>query len=131
MTERVDNRSLGDLVAELTQDLGRLIRQEMELARRDFGSRLSEAGRSAGLVAAGSSLALGGLFVLLAAAVLALATVGLDAWVAALLVGVGSLAVGYLFVRTGLSRMKRRSMVPARAIESIKEDAKWVTGQKA
>jgi hypothetical protein len=131
MTERVDNRSLGDLVAELTNELSRLIRQEMELARRDFNSRLGQARRGAGLVAAGASLALGGLFVVLAAVVLALVTLGLDAWIAAVIVGAGTLAIAYVIVKAGMSRITRTSIVPAGAIESIKEDAKWVTGQKA
>jgi Putative Actinobacterial Holin-X, holin superfamily III len=131
MTERGDNRSLGDLVAELTNELSRLIRQEMELARRDLGSRVRQAGRGAGMVAAGGSLALGGLFVVLAAIVLALTALGMDPWLAALIVGAGTLVVGYLIVRAGLARVTRTSIVPAGAIESIKEDAKWVTGQKA
>jgi hypothetical protein len=131
MTERGDNRSLGDLVAELTNELSRLIRQEMELARRDLSSRVRQAGRGAGMVAAGGSLALGGLFVVLAAIVLALAALGMDPSLAALVVGAGTLAVGYLIVRAGLARVTRTSIVPAGAIESIKEDAKWVTGQKA
>jgi Putative Actinobacterial Holin-X, holin superfamily III len=131
MTERGDSRSLGDLVAELTNELSRLVRQEMELARRDVSSRLSQAGRGAGMVAAGGSLALGGLLVVLAAIVLALAAAGLDSWVAALIVGVGTLGIGYLIVKAGLTRVTRTSIVPAGAIESIKEDAKWVTGQKA
>jgi Putative Actinobacterial Holin-X, holin superfamily III len=131
MNERGDNRSLGDLVAELTNELSRLIRQEMELARRDVTSRLTQAGRGAGMVATGGSLALGGLFVVLAAIVLALTALGLDAWLAALIVGIGTLGVGYLVVKAGLARVTRTSIVPAGAIESIKEDAKWVTGQKA
>jgi hypothetical protein len=131
MTERVDNRSLGDLFAELTQELGRLIRSEVELARVDLGNRVGRIGRSAGLVAAGGSLALGGFLVMLAAAVLGLSALGLDPWIAALLVGIAALGVGYVIVSAGLSRIRRTSVVPARTIESLKEDAKWVTGQKA
>jgi Putative Actinobacterial Holin-X, holin superfamily III len=131
MTERGDNRSLGDLVAELQNELSRLIRQEMELVRRDLGSRIGQAGRGAGMVAAGGSLALGGLFVMLAALVLGLTALGVDSWLAALIVGAGTIGVGYLIVKAGLARVTRTSIVPAGAIESIKEDAKWVTGQKA
>jgi hypothetical protein len=131
MTERVDNRSLGELVAELTNELGRLIRQEMELARRDFSSRLGQARRGAGLVAAGGSLALAGLVVVLAALVLVLMALGLDPWLSASIVGVATLAGAYALVKMGLSRITRTSIVPAGAIESIKEDAKWVTGQRA
>jgi hypothetical protein len=131
MTDRVDNRSLGELIAELTQELGRLIRNEVELARIDLGNRLGQVGRNAGLVAAGGSLALGGFLVLLAAAVLGLAALGLDPWIAALVVGIGALGVGYVILSAGMSRMRQTTIVPVRSIESIKEDAKWVTGQKA
>jgi hypothetical protein len=131
MTERVDNRSLGELVAEFSNAMGRLIRQEVELARRDFSSRLGQARRGATLVAVGGSLALAGLVVVLAALVLVLMAMGLDPWMAASIVGVGTLAVAYALVTAGLSRITRTSIVPAGAIESIKEDAKWVTGQRA
>ena len=65
------------------------------------------------MVAAGGSLALGGLFVVLAAIVLALAALGMDPSLAALIVGAGTLAVGYLIVRAGLARVTRTSIVPA------------------
>jgi drug/metabolite transporter (DMT)-like permease len=131
MADRIDNRSLGDLLAELTRDLSTLIRKEAELARTEIGARIGFAARNAGLAAAGGAFALGGLLVLLAAAVLGFAALGLDPWLAAFLVGLATVVIGYILVNAGLSRMKRTTVVPVRAMESIKEDAKWVTGQKA
>lgn len=126
-----DNRSLGELFAELSRETGTLIRKEMELATREMTANLKQAGAQAGMVAAGGALAHAGLLVLLAAMVLGLAQLGITPWLAALIIGVLTVGVGYLLANRGLANLRRTNMAPVQTIETLKEDAKWTTGQRA
>jgi Putative Actinobacterial Holin-X, holin superfamily III len=70
-------------------------------------------------------VALYGVGALTAAAILGLAVV-LDAWLAALLVGIGYLAVAGVLALTGKKKVEQATPpVPEQAIESSKEDVEW------
>jgi hypothetical protein len=131
MATRADDRSLGELMAELTGEIGTLVRKEIELATTELSAKASDAGRHVAVAAAGGALVHAGLLVLLAAVVVALSQAGLQPWVAALVVAALTIAVGYALVATSVSRLKRARFAPRNTIESIKETARWTTGQNA
>ena len=132
MSDRpTDNRSLGDLLAELSRETGQLVRKEVELATTEMTANVKRAAGHVGISAAGGALAHAGLLVLLAAIVLALSDMGIRPWLSALIVGVVTIMVGYLLVNKGLARLRTASVMPTRAIESVKEDARWTTRQGA
>ena len=56
------DRSLGDLISEVTQDLSTLMRQELELAKAEVQQSASRAGKGAGML---GGAAVAGYFVLL------------------------------------------------------------------
>jgi hypothetical protein len=58
----VSDRSLGELISEVTQDLSTLLRQEVELAKAELQQSASRAGKGAGML---SGAAVAGYFVLL------------------------------------------------------------------
>ena len=58
----VGDRSLGDLISEVTQDLSTLMRQELELAKAELQQSVSRAGKGAGML---GGAAIAGYFVLL------------------------------------------------------------------
>src|SRR4051794_25114998 len=60
--QSVGDRSLGDLISEVTQDLSTLMRQELELAKAEVQQSASRAGKGAGMLG-GAGVA--GYFVLL------------------------------------------------------------------
>ena len=60
--QSVGDRSLGDLISEVTADLSTLIRQELELAKAELQQSASRAGKGAGLL---GGAAVAGYFVLL------------------------------------------------------------------
>src|SRR6476646_8958404 len=60
--QSVGDRSLGDLISEVTADLSTLMRQELELAKAELQQSASRAGKGAGMLG-GAGLA--GYFVLL------------------------------------------------------------------
>jgi hypothetical protein len=131
MADGSDNRSLGDLLAELSRETGQLVRKELELATTELTAKARKAGVQIGIAAAGGALVHAGVLVLLAMLVIALVGLGLAAWLAALLVGVAAIAIGYLLVNRGLSALRSTSIAPNQTIETLKEDARWTTRQGA
>lgn len=131
MADRTDNRSIGDLLAELSRETGQLVRKEVELATTEMTAKARRAGGQVGIAAAGGALAHAGLLVLLAALVLGLSELGVAPWLSAVIVGVLTIIVGYVLVNKGLAALRATSVAPTRAMESIKEDARWTTRQGA
>ena len=131
MADRLDNRSLGDLLAELSRETGQLVRKEIELASTEMTAKARKAGAQVGVAAAGGALIHAGVLVLLAMLVIALSEMGLAPWLAALIVGVLTIGIGYLLVNRGLAGLRGTSIVPQQTIETLKEDARWTTRQGA
>jgi drug/metabolite transporter (DMT)-like permease len=131
MADKFDNRSLGDLVAELSRETGTLVRKEVELATREMTANLKQAGAQAGLVAAGGALVHAGLLVLLAALVIGLAQMGVTPWLSALIVGVLTAGIGYMIANRAAASMRRTNIAPIQTIETLKENARWTTGERA
>jgi hypothetical protein len=131
MADRKDERSLGDLLAELSRETGQLVRKEMELATTEMTAKAKKAGADAGVIAAGGALAHAGLLVLLAAVVIALAQLGIEPWLSALIVGLLTIGIGYLLVNKGMANMRRTTLAPTQTIETLKENARWTTRQGA
>jgi len=126
-----DNRSLADLVAELSRETGQLVRKEVELATTEMTAKARQAGRHVGTAAAGGALLHAGLLVMLAAVVIGLAQLGVTPWLSAVIVALATMGIGYLLVNKGLTALKGTSVTPTRAIESVKEDVRWTTKQGA
>jgi hypothetical protein len=131
MADRTDERSLGDLFAELSRETGQLVRKEVELATTEMTAKARKAGASIGVAAAGGALIHAGLLVLLAALVIGLAQVGVSPWLSALIVALLTMGTGYLLVNRGRAQLQRMSVAPRQAIESLKETASWTTRQGA
>lgn len=129
MTESRDDRSLGQLFGDLSRQLTTLVRQEIDLARAETTAKVTSAGRDAALIGAGGAVAYAGALVLLGAVVLILIRLGLDAWLAALIVGVIALAVGAVLVDQGRKRLQQVDVVPELAIDTAREEAEWAKEQ--
>jgi hypothetical protein len=124
-----DERTLGDMFAELSRDTRMLLQQEIALAKAEMREKATAAGKSAGLVVGGGLIAYGGLLGIVAAVVLALIEMGLPAWAGALIGGVVIAAIGYFLVRSGLGRLSTQDLKPRETIETLKEDAQWLRTQ--
>src|SRR5215218_7997800 len=98
MAESRSDRSLGDLFGALTSQLGQLIHKEVELARTEITANAVRTGRNASLIGIGGVVAYGGFLVVLAAAVLLLMSLGLEPWIAALIVGLVVVGIGAALV---------------------------------
>jgi Putative Actinobacterial Holin-X, holin superfamily III len=123
MDELRQDRSIGELLGQLTQDLGLLVRQEAQLAKSEMQAKLSRVIANLVSLAAGGVVALIGALGLTAAIILLLVDpVGLAPWLAALLVGGALAAVGFGMLRGGLRALKEIDPTPRRTVESIKDD---------
>lgn len=131
MADRKDERSLGDLLAELSRETGQLVRKEVELATTEITAKARRAGAAVAVAAAGGALVHAGLLVLLAAIVIGLAEVGISPWLSALIVALVTMIVGYVLVNRGMAQLRRTSVAPTQTIETIKETATWTTRQGA
>jgi xanthine/uracil permease len=127
--QRGDDRSLGELFAELARETSTLVRQEVELAKTEMTQKASRVGKSLGMLAVGGAIAYAGLLAILAAIIIGLAALGVPWWLSALLVGLVVAAVGYLLVQKGRDALKQADLAPRQTIETLKEDAAWVKEQ--
>jgi len=130
MADIRDERSLGELFAELSRETGTLLRKEIELARVETTARLSRAGRHAAFIAVGGALAYAGVLAIVAMLVLLLVDVfEIAPWVAAAIVGVLVAAIGLIMLRSGLAALKRDTVTPTETIRTLKESAEWAKSQ--
>ena len=118
-------RSITTLLSDLTSETILLIRQELALLKAELHEKFSRVGQGATALGAGALIAYSGWLVLLAAAVLGLATV-LPAWLAALIVALVVLAIGGALVFIGKSRFDADSLMPRRSLRSLREDEAWL-----
>jgi hypothetical protein len=127
MHELREERSIGELFGQLSQDLSLLVRQETQLAKTEIQEKISRASRNLASLAAGGVVALvGGLAITAALILLLVDPIGLEPWLAALLIGVLFAGIGYGMLSGGLRRLKQLDPAPRRTVESIKEDLQMV-----
>jgi hypothetical protein len=115
------DRSTAELVKLASEQISRLVRDEMRLAQAELGRKARYAGIAAGLFSGAGVLTVYGVAVLVATAVLALALV-LPGWLAALIVGCVLLALAGVLALVGRSQIKRAGGMPAETVVSVKED---------
>lgn len=135
MTEEVqaakEDRSLGELLGDLTREITSLVRQEATLAKAEMTRKLSQVAKDVGFLAAGGAVAYAGLLALVAALIIGLADAGMEWWAAALLVGVVVAATGGYLVFKGLNALRQQDLTPSQTVETLKEDAQWIRNRAA
>src|SRR5512142_1511562 len=98
MQARVDERPIGELFAELASKTGTLVQQELELARVELSEHASRLGGDAATLVAGGFVAYAGFLAVLAAIIAGLANF-MPWWLAALVVGLVVIVVGYVLIQ--------------------------------
>jgi len=123
-----DDRSLGELFAELAQETSTLVRQEVTLAKTEMTAKATRVGKDIGFLAVGGMIAYAGLLAIIAGVILLLDAI-VPLWVSALIVGLVVAGIGYVLVQRGLTALKREDLTPRQTIESLKEDTQWAKEQ--
>jgi drug/metabolite transporter (DMT)-like permease len=124
-----DDRSLKELLSDLTNSVTTLFRKEIELARAEMSEKISQASIAAGSVAAGGVLALAALIVLLQALVIALTELGLAPALSALIVGGVVAIIAFALIYKGMNDLKASNLAPTRTVEALRRDADMVKEQ--
>jgi MFS family permease len=117
-----DERPIGELVQEASQQTALLVRQELALAQLEMKEKGKRAGIGAGLFGGAGAVAFYGGGVLIAAIVLLLAT-ALEPWIAALIVAAVLFAVAGILALTGKKQVDQAGpAAPEQTIASAKRD---------
>ncbi|GAA2894415.1 phage holin family protein [Streptosporangium fragile] len=116
--------SLGQLVGEIGEDLSKLMRQELQLAKAEVREEATKAGKAAGLLG-GAGFA--GYMVALLVTLAVMFGLGnvMDLGWAALIVAAVWAVIGAVLYVTGRARLREVSPKPERTVETLKEDARW------
>jgi hypothetical protein len=128
METQRDERSLGELFADLSRQTSELVRQEVNLAKAEMTQKAREVGKDAGFIGAGGALAYAGLLVILAAIVLLLG-IWIPMWLSALIVGVVVVAVGGFLILRGRDGLTKTNLAPQQTVDTLKEDVRWAKEQ--
>ena len=131
MATRVDDdRSVGQLLGDVTRELQALVRKELELARAETKEELQRAGAAGkrfGVAALAGYLAV---VMLSFAAAWALTAVMPTGW-AFLAVGVVLGVVAGAMALQGRRRLREFHPVPQETAETLKEDVQWLKSRKS
>jgi uncharacterized membrane protein YqjE len=118
--------STGELVTRVSQEVSELVRNELRLAQVELSGKAKKAGIGVGLFGASGIVALYAVGVFIATAVLALALV-MDAWLAALIVGVVLAVIAAIAALVGKKRVTQAAPpVPTETVENVKRDVQAV-----
>jgi len=128
-TDELRERSLPELLKQLSEQTTRLVHQELELAKAELQQKGKQAGMGAGMFGGAGALGLAALGALTACFILALNAI-MPAWLAALIVAVVYGIVAFVLVKQGQAKMKAAGPpVPEQTIETVKEDVEWAKTQ--
>ncbi len=117
-------RPLGELFTELANETGTLVRQEVNLAKTEMTEKAVTAAKQSAVLGAGGALLHVAVISLAGAAVAALAML-MQLWLAALIVGVVVMGLGFALVQTGLAGLRRINPVPVATVRTLKENQLW------
>jgi len=122
--------SVGELVTQLSTDLGQLTRQEFALAKAELQAEAKKAGKGAGMLGAA---AFAGWMMALFLSLTVMWALGeaMDLVWAALIVTAVWAVVAAALAMTGRKELQEVNPKPDQAIESLKEDAKWLKTRKS
>jgi len=115
-----NDRSIGELIGDLTRETTQLVRQEINLAKTEMTVKATKVGKDIGLIAAGGVLAFAGFLALVAFLILGLWRLGLGPWLSALIVGVVLAGIGGMLAMSGLKKLREVDPVPHQAVEALR-----------
>jgi len=125
---REETDSLGALFSRLTDDLSKLVRDEVELAKVELNGTLQQARTAGASLGAAGLLGLMAFLLLSFAAAWGLAEV-VPEGVAFLIVGGVYGALALALAALGRQRLKTVKPVPEQTVETLKEDVAWARQQ--
>lgn len=133
--EKTD-RSVVSLLADFSQQLTTLVRQEIQLAKTEITEKVSQVQAGAVSMALGNAVLFAGLLVLLQAAVFGLHEViepwTPGPWLSPLIIGAVVLIIGLIMLHQGRKRLRAENLANLpRTTESLRSDRAFVEEQRS
>jgi uncharacterized membrane protein YqjE len=117
-----DNRSLGQIVKELTADITTLFRSEIALLKLEIKDTVAKLGGGAAMFAGAAFVALFGVAFLFVTVTLGLVALGVPAWLSSLIVTVVLFGVAGVLAWMGKRKFAQVNFVPSESVRQIKAD---------
>lgn len=115
-------RTLGQIIKELTADFSTLFRSEIALLKLEVKDTVTKLGGGAAMFAAAAFIALFGVAFLFVTITLGLVALGVPAWVSALIVTIVLFASAGVFAFLGKKKLAQIKFVPNESVQQIKAD---------
>ncbi|WP_434650643.1 phage holin family protein [Pseudomonas sp. D1-2] len=113
--------SVMDLLRQLTHEVPSLFTKELALAKAEFQASLNTLKAGIAGVAGGAMVLMAGFIILLMAVVYGLSTM-MAPWLAALIVGVVVMIIGFVMVQSGKKQFEPSHFKPDRTLDALNKD---------
>lgn len=120
------DRSLGQIIKDLTADFSTLFRSEIALLKLEVKDTVVKLGGGIGMFAGALVMALCGIAFLFVTIVLALVALGIPAWLSSLIVTLLLFAGAAVLALLGKKKFSAVKFVPAQSVENIKADVESI-----
>src|SRR3954465_15195824 len=118
----MDDRSIGQIIKDLTADLTTLFRSEIALLKLEVKDTVAKLGGGSAMFAAAAFLAIFGLGFLFVTIVLGLVRLGVPAWVSTLIVTIVLFAAAGVLAMMGKKKFAQVNFVPEESVRQFKTD---------
>ncbi|MBC3376463.1 phage holin family protein [Pseudomonas sp. SWRI92] len=116
-----NDASVMGLLRQLTHEVPSLFTKELALAKAEFQASLNSLKAGIAGVAGGAMVLLAGFIILLMAVVYGLSTM-MAPWLAALIVGVVAMIIGFVMVQSGKKQFEPSHFKPDRTLDALNKD---------
>jgi len=120
------DRSLGQIIKDLTADFSTLFRSEIALLKLEVKDTVTKLGVGIGMFAGSLVFALCGIAFLFVTIVLGLVALGIPAWLSSLIVTVVLFVGAGVLALMGKKRFSAVKFVPADSVDNIKADVESI-----
>ena len=127
--DSTDDRSLGQIVSDVSNDFATLMKQEVELAKVELKQEFTKAGKGAGMLG-GAGLSAWFVLLFLSLALVFLLDNWLPVEVAALLTALLWALIAAVLAAVGRKKLKEANPELPKTQQSLKEDAQWARAQR-
>ncbi|MDU8944627.1 phage holin family protein [Ovoidimarina sediminis] len=128
MSDQADVNRGSSPVSDILTHLSNLMRKEVALARSEISQNIERAAMALGLLVAAVVMALTALNALAGAAIAGLASFGIEAGWASLIVGGVLALIAFLMLAKARHDLKISSLAPSRTAENVRRDADVIRG---
>ena len=120
------DRSLGQIIKDLTADFSTLFRSEIALLKLEVKDTIVKLGAGIGMFAGSLVMALCGIAFLFVTIVLGLVALGVPAWLSSLIVTLVLFAGAAVLALLGKKKFSAVKFVPTDSVENIKADVESI-----